>query len=271
LFLVVKWRKERKTMKAIKYFSLIAFEILLLATSTNAQFRLINGKVYSLTDSQAGWTVFHDNLRVRGFYENDVICWSYRDEPLPDTYWYVANRQVAEHHSERVWGQKIVLRNYPNAHLLNIGDDITPPVVAMRAGDANVTSSERGVWRTYYSNNSGRASRSSTSGGIEENVLLFDMGAPYQPQLTPEQIAAEKKNQSKQDVKSFHWLQKQATNGDASAQCSLGQRYLTGRGTETNREAAIYWLKQATAQGHEESSNILWRLENPVTNSVSDN
>lgn len=59
------------------------------------------------------------------------------------------------------------------------------------------------------------------------------------------------------------WLQPQATNGDASAQCSLGLHYLNGQGCETNREQAIYWLTQAADQGDQEASNKLASLQNP--------
>jgi TPR repeat protein len=57
------------------------------------------------------------------------------------------------------------------------------------------------------------------------------------------------------------WLQPQATNGDASAQCSLGLHYLNGQGCETNREQAIYWLTQAANQGDQEASNKLASLK----------
>jgi hypothetical protein len=57
------------------------------------------------------------------------------------------------------------------------------------------------------------------------------------------------------------WLQPQATNGNASAQCSLGLHYLNGQGCETNREQAIYWLTQAANQGDVEASNKLAQLQ----------
>lgn len=57
------------------------------------------------------------------------------------------------------------------------------------------------------------------------------------------------------------WLQSQATNGDTSAQCSLGEHYLKGEGCETNREQAIYWLKKAADQGDIEASNKLVNLK----------
>lgn len=57
------------------------------------------------------------------------------------------------------------------------------------------------------------------------------------------------------------WLQPQATNGDASAQCSLGEHYLNGLGCETNLTQGIYWLTQAANQGDLEASNKLNSLK----------
>jgi TPR repeat protein len=55
--------------------------------------------------------------------------------------------------------------------------------------------------------------------------------------------------------------QDQATNGNASAQCSLGLDYLSGQGCETNREQAIYWLQKAAEQDNLEASNKLVSLQ----------
>lgn len=102
-------------------------------------------------------------------------------------------------------------------------------------------------------------------------IAIYDMGKPYVP--TPEEIAAAKaaKEQAAKAAitkayqlqsNAIRWLQPQATNGDASAQCSLGIHYLNGQGCETNREQAIYWLKKAADQGDAEASNTLTRLQN---------
>lgn len=55
---------------------------------------------------------------------------------------------------------------------------------------------------------------------------------------------ADKKRAEQGQVAAVKWLQPQATNGDTSAQCSLGIHYLNGQGCETNRELGIYWLKE---------------------------
>ncbi len=59
----------------------------------------------------------------------------------------------------------------------------------------------------------------------------------------------------------IRFLQPQATNGDASAQCELGLHYLNGQGCETNQEQGIYWLQKAAAQGDLRASKKLEQLK----------
>ena len=61
-------------------------------------------------------------------------------------------------------------------------------------------------------------------------------------------------------AKAIVWLQSQATNGSASAQCSLGLHYLNGQGCETNKELAVYWLTQAAERGDAEARDKLINL-----------
>jgi hypothetical protein len=103
--------------------TITAFVILLLTISTQAQFRLINGKVYSLTDSQAGWTVFNDPFRVRGFYQNEIICQSYTVVKVDNPSWQIANRTVETTHSEIIWGSILSSQfQAPGACLLSPGN-----------------------------------------------------------------------------------------------------------------------------------------------------
>jgi TPR repeat protein len=95
-------------------------------------------------------------------------------------------------------------------------------------------------------------------------AYLFDYGIPYKGKAW----TRSNQDQAKIDLKTFQWLSTQATNGSASAQCSLGIYYLNGKGCETNKEAAIYWLKNACNQGDEEASNTLAKIEFK-TNSVA--
>lgn len=68
------------------------------------------------------------------------------------------------------------------------------------------------------------------------------------------------------DAKVVTWLLSQATNGDSSAQCSLGLHYLNGQGVETNKALAVEWLKKAADQGDTEASNKLEQLTTIQTN-----
>ncbi|MGD1090057.1 MAG: hypothetical protein ABR955_15240 [Verrucomicrobiota bacterium] len=105
-------------------------------------------------------------------------------------------------------------------------------------------------------------------------LQLWDCGKPYiPPPPTPAQIKAaqdaakiaelrEKQKEFLAESNAVVWLQSQATNGDAGAQCSLGEHYLTGLGCETNRTKAVYWLTQAANQGDLEASNKLAEIQN---------
>ena len=115
-------------------------------------------------------------------------------------------------------------------------------------------------------------------GAIIRDSKIYDCGTPMTEPIkivrsyTPEELAAlqarekleaqkakDRGNQSQ--VNAVKWLQPQATNGSPSAQCSLGLHYLNGQGCETNREAAIYWLRIAADQGNLEASNKLATLK----------
>ena len=104
---------------------------------------------------------------------------------------------------------------------------------------------------------------------------FYDCGKIYvPPPPTPEQIAAAQEairlaqekarfQYLKGQTNAVRFLQSEATNGSASAQCDLGVHYLNGRGCETNREQAIFWLQKSAAQGDIEASNKLARLQKP--------
>jgi hypothetical protein len=110
----------------------------------------------------------------------------------------------------------------------------------------------------------------STVNGGSRTIRKLDYGISCDPppELIQKQIEAakakailDKKRAEQAQANAVKWLQPQATNGSASAQCSLGLHYLSGRGCETNREQAIYWLQKAATQGDLEASNALTRLQ----------
>jgi hypothetical protein len=85
--------------------------------------------------------------------------------------------------------------------------------------------------------------------------------------IAARQKAKEKNYEAQANV--IRWLQPQATNGDASAQCDLGEHYLNGQGCETNKTLAIFWLQKAAAQGDSEASNKLVKINLVSTNAIS--
>ena len=109
-----------------------------------------------------------------------------------------------------------------------------------------------------------------TVNGSSRTIRKLDYGIPCgpAPEFVQEQIEAarakailDKEKWEQGQINAVKWLQSQATNGDAGAQCSLGGHYLNGQGCETNREQAIFWLQKSAAQGDIEASNKLASLQ----------
>jgi len=98
----------------------------------------------------------------------------------------------------------------------------------------------------------------------EQLKQIKDEEAKAQALIEKQKAETQKAAQAKvyaAQAKAIIWLQSQATNGSASAQCSLGFHYLNGQGCETNKEMAVYWLTQAANQGDKEASNTLVKLK----------
>jgi hypothetical protein len=156
-----------------------------------------------------------------------------------------------------VWENEFIIEHYPYARRYNHGDVIEDAIFAMRVDVATVTSGPSSIttWNGTYGHDTMKT-YDDPSG--EE---IFDYGTPWTP---PQKIMSSAEKQA-MDIRTFHWLCEQATNGSASAQCDLGEHYLKGIGTETNQTAAIEWLQKAAAQGDDESSNVLAEIS--ATNS----
>lgn len=58
-----------------------------------------------------------------------------------------------------------------------------------------------------------------------------------------------------------YWFQVAAQGGSAIAQFNLGYLIYKGLGVDANREKALYWLKKASAQGHEKAKEFLREIE----------
>lgn len=110
-----------------------------------------------------------------------------------------------------------------------------------------------------------------TVNGGSRTIRKLDYGIPSDPapEFIQQQIDAakakailDKQKYEQGQINAVRWLQSQATNGVAYAQCSLGEHYLNGQGCETNRDQAIYWLQKSASQGYIEASNKLATLQN---------
>jgi hypothetical protein len=143
----------------------------------------------------------------------------------------------------------ILLRNYPDAD--SLVDNQIIQFLALRVGNYQYTGTD----------------------GSTVTIAAYDYGKPYvPPPMTPEQIIAaqeaakaraisDKIKAEHSQVKVVMWLQSQATNGSASAQCSLGLHYLNGQGCDTNHAQGIYWLTHSANQGDVEASNKLAEIQ----------
>jgi len=181
--------------------------------SGNQAFRVVDGKVYNIINSQL-WKSVSGQVE---YLTQDKVLILYAADGLTTGF---------------------ALKNYPS----DASTDKEVRTVAIRTGIYN--------WNG-------------------QPLPLWDCGTPYvPPPPTPEQIKAMQESQriaslrDKQNAliaqsNAVAWLKPQATNGDASAQLSLAEHYLTGLGCETNRQLAIFWLQKAAAQGSIEASNKL--------------
>ena len=103
-----------------------------------------------------------------------------------------------------------------------------------------------------------------TSPSPEQWEQIKDEEAKALALIEQQKAAAQKIAQAKAyalQANTIRWLLSQATNGDASAQCDLGEHYLNGLGCETNLEQAIFWLQKSAAQGNLGASNKLASLQ----------
>lgn len=123
-----------------------------------------------------------------------------------------------------------------------IGQDFKEPIKGICVGSQNIVEDRRNY-----------------------TAMIYDMGIPYYPPLTAEQIAARKAA----PMLEFQKIKEKAEDGNPSARYLLGMRYLKGEGCETNRDLAIHWLQKATDAGYPDASNQLAKLQSPLTNSVA--
>ena len=229
------------------------------SSAAQSAFRMIDGKIYSITDSSV-WTVFYDHLKVIGFSEDGIICESYKTKThaAGGSSTHDANpRYIPNNITTIIRGQKLILKNYRSQTPVALENDISPPVNAIRTGQQLITRSG-GSWTTSSVN----------SGG--ENVFVYDMGVDYYPParvLTPEEQKAAGNKHAEQEKKTVAWLFSQATNHVSSAESSLGFRYLKGQGVPKDEALGRQWLQKAAADGDDDAAAKLASLPAAQTNS----
>ena len=125
----------------------------------------------------------------------------------------------------------------------------------------NLTAKESGVF-TFTNTTGGTTTLHQLDYGVPCGVpAWFIEQQKKQADAAQAALEAQKKKAFELQKHAVEWLLSQATNGSASAQCSLGIHYLNGQGVETNKETAVYWLTQAANQGNIEASNALEKLK----------
>lgn len=85
------------------------------------------------------------------------------------------------------------------------------------------------------------------------------------PALSPQELAkikaqkqaVEEKRKQAAEASTVKWLQDQAAQGDASAECSLGERYLKGDGVDKDPTKAKDLLTKASAHGNDRAKDLL--------------
>ena len=243
---------------------IVSVMVMFFSSAAQSAFKMVNGKIYSTIDSSV-WTYFTDNLKVIGYSEDGFICESYKTE-THDAGGHISHDANPRYHPNNVTtiihGQKLILKNYRSQTPATLESDISPPINAIRTGQRTITQSGS-AWTTDSANSGSRYS------GSGKTVFVYDMGVDYYPPprvLTPEEQKVEAKKHADQDRKTVQWLLSQATNGSASAECSLGVRYLKGQGVETNAALGRSWLEKAAAQDDTEAIYWLQKLATTQTN-----
>ena len=110
-----------------------------ITLACSAQLQLVEGRVFSLTDENAGWSRF-TNLHIDDVIDGDMICRAFTTTTVSDPGYMVANHYYAPTHVDRIWGEKLVIRNYPMVNRINPGDEIGGPIYAMRVRQDSMSS-----------------------------------------------------------------------------------------------------------------------------------
>jgi hypothetical protein len=110
-----------------------------------------------------------------------------------------------------------------------------------------------------------------TANGKLQIIRELDYGVPCGPNpvllaAAQKQIQEAEARRRETELRKIELLEHSATNGDSSAQYSLGFHYLHGIGCETNQVMGLFWLLKAAQQGNMSASNDLEEIEWESTN-----
>jgi TPR repeat protein len=102
--------------------------------------------------------------------------------------------------------------------------------------------------------------------GVTRTIGKLDYGTPCGPNpvllaAMKRQIEEAEEKRRESELRVMEMLGREATNGDSSAQYSLGFHYLHGIGCQTNEVMGLFWLLKASSQGNMSASNDLQELE----------
>ena len=186
---------------------------------------------------------------VDGKIYNNSGPWFWVSGPIRD----ISGKDILVQAEIMYVGDKwVIVKNYP--HELALDNDVR--VSAIHSGTAK--------WTGKFGPDIYETWDCGTDPTPEQLKQMADEEAAARALIEKQKAEAGKAEKAKiyaAQAKAIVWLQPQATNGDASAQCSLGLHYLNGQGCETNKEMAIYWFTQAANQGNDEASNKLATLK----------
>jgi hypothetical protein len=257
--------------------------------------RDVNGRLYDINESVLWKTMDGDFLKIS---TKRIVLSTFTMEPIyqattvtermhPDRDYLHASdarndeRLVAKKvqvGDKKVPGKKIILLNYP-ANLYP-ADGQTVSFRAMRIGTSDYNGDTLELWdygtkptqdelRKYKDQEAERQKAIEREANDEKKAADEWQKAVEKELDDRRRVAAKAVAAKKQaaDVHTINWLLTQATNGSASAQCSLGLRYLKGEGVPKDEKQAREWLEKAATQGSDEAATVISKLNRASTNS----
>ena len=202
------------------------------AAVAEAPIRIVDGVPYSILNPSV-WTVFYFQTIVVGKTEEGLLCRcvTYQTQVNTSQFTTLSQQRTSQSSTtEEVTAHPpILVKNYPGWKFIDVGKNLVSPLKVATTGFYRV--------------------------GLT-NYEVCDLGIEYYPPpkvLTP----AELKKLENTKARALRSLMKEATNGEAWAQTSLGLRYLKGDGVPKDFDQATNWLWQATFNGDMEASNKL--------------